>query len=170
MIRAFFSEKSGREAAYRLLARAVEDVYGVPCPEIEKDEHGKPRFPARPEIHFSLSHTAGLVLAVVGDRPCGCDAEPLARPVRPSVAARVCTREELAEFSFLELWTLKESFFKVRGTLPYPFYEARFSRAGGAVLTPDPLLHARLYPLGPWVAAVCAEGELPSEILPVPHI
>ena len=47
-------------AAYALLTHAVEVIYHMPLPDIARDSHGKPYFPAHPEICFNLSHCRGL--------------------------------------------------------------------------------------------------------------
>lgn len=162
-----FPEKRG---AYALLRYAAEARLGAPCPDVEKDAHGKPYFPARPELHFSLSHTRGAVMVCLGDAPCGCDIE-LVRPVRKSVARRVCTPRELAELDFFELWTLKESFFKLRGRSDAPFWEARFSRSADGLLAPDPTVQCALFRLGPYMSAVCSRSPaaapefVPADIL-----
>lgn len=167
MIEAFYSETGERTAARALLARAVRELYGVPCPEIAREPSGKPFFPSRPDIRFSLSHTRTHVMVCVSDSACGCDIETL-RPVRPSVVSRVCSPEELGSFSFFELWTLKESFLKLHGSLPYPFWQARFTLDGGTVRTPDPILRAALYDLGPCAAALCTPLPPPASLTAVP--
>ena len=50
------------ETAYRLLAYAVQEVYGLSLPEIACDSRGKPFFPQRQEICFNLSHCRGLAV------------------------------------------------------------------------------------------------------------
>lgn len=167
MIKAYFSETGQRSAAYALLRYAVREVWGVPCPPVEKDGHGKPFFPSRPDLCFSLSHTRTHVLVCVSDRPCGCDIETV-RPLRPSVVRRVCSPEELERLSFFELWTLKESFFKLHGSLPHPFWESRFTRENGELRTPSPSLRAAVYDLGAAVAALCTPLPPPASLTPVP--
>ena len=163
MIEAFIADIGGKEPAHALLAAAVQRVYGIPCPPVAYADSGKPFFPARPDICFSLSHTKSRVMVCVSDRPCGCDVEDI-RPLRPSVVERVCTPEELASFSFFELWTLKESFLKLHGALPHPFWTARFTREGGAVLTPDKSVRAALYPLDNAFAALCTPLQPPAAL------
>lgn len=159
----FWSDAPEKSGAYRLLEYAVRTSLGVPCPKVAKDAWGKPFFPARPELCFSLSHTRGAVMVCLGEVPCGCDID-LIRPVRPGVVERVCAPEELAEFDFFELWTLKESFFKLRGRSEKPLWEARFSRKGGRILSPDPDVHCALFPLGPFAAAVCARSPIAAPV------
>lgn len=164
MIRAYISPVGERAAAYRLLARAVEDAFGISCPEIEKDTRGKPYFPARPDIHFSVSHTDHFVMAAVGTSPCGCDVQSH-RQLHSGVAERVCAPEELERLPFFDLWALKESYIKLRGFLPAPLSELRFIKTEGALLMPEPDVLARLYSLSGASAAVCAREEPPAALI-----
>jgi 4'-phosphopantetheinyl transferase len=96
-----------------------------------ENEHGRPEI-AHPasacERRFNLSHSGGLVACVIGEtRQVGVDVERLDRPpVDPRVIRRYCSPDEQAALAdmpdalrherFLELWTLKESYVKARGT------------------------------------------------------
>jgi 4'-phosphopantetheinyl transferase len=93
------------------------------------NEHGRPAVDwprAYRNIHFSLSHTSGLIaMAVSPIAEIGIDVENIARPVEISdVADLVFTQGELQRISrcssqererFFELWTLKEAYIKARG-------------------------------------------------------
>ncbi len=166
MIEAFISDGGAKADAYRLLAFAYRRLYGAPLPEIAKTPEGKPFFPARPEVFFSLSHTPGRVMASIGGVPCGCDVQ-IIKPVSDSVIARVCAPEELADFTFFELWTLKESLIKLRGRF-IPYREAAFRREGAEIKTPLENVRARLYPAGAYMAALCCAGSPPEEVIFVP--
>lgn len=162
-MRVFYARSDERTDAYRLLAAALHECYGVPCPRIARDRFGKPYFPARPDIHFSISHTRGLVMAVLDGAPCGCDAEAL-RPVSRSVALRVTAPGELDSFTFMELWTLKESYFKLLGHTELPFSQLVFRRDGRDIVPPDPTVHARLYSLPGLQLAAVSRISPPEEI------
>lgn len=159
----FWSDCPEKSGAYRLLQYAVRERLGFPCPKIVKDAHGKPYFPSRPEIRFSLSHTRGAVMVCLGDAPCGCDIE-LIRPVRPGVPLRVCAPEELAEFDFFQLWTLKESLYKLRGHWEKPLWAAVFSRSPERILSPDPAVTCALFPLGAYQSAVCSLSPVDAPV------
>lgn len=120
-MRAFFTERrspSGSRDVRSLLRYAIREMYGIPLPAIDKTEAGKPLFPDRPEIHFSLSHSKRHVMCAVGDAPVGADIEE-ERPLSRRLVERYSTPEELSQFEFLELWVLKESRLKLMGgTLP----------------------------------------------------
>ena len=73
---------------------------------------GKPYFPAYPEVHFSLSHTAGAAAVAVADTPVGVDIEHI-RPVS------VCTMERIAgvrtQEAFFRCWVRREARVKRTG-------------------------------------------------------
>ena len=69
---------------------------------IAVDPGGKPRLRDFPKIHFSISHTDGLVMCAVADHPVGCDVErivPLDEDLRKAIGS-------------LEAWTKREACFK----------------------------------------------------------
>jgi len=148
-MRVFISFCGGdeREAARRLLARAVLLEYGLRGLRIEKTRFGKPFFPDRPDIHFSVSHTDGAVLCAVSSGPVGCDVQ-IRRAISGRLPARVCAPEELLRFDFFELWTLKESWIKLCGRLDRPLREVVFGLSDGAITAPP--------------APVCASGPDPG--------
>ena len=85
-------------------------------------ERGKPFCPGT-GLHFSLSHSGFFAACVVADRETGIDIEQL-RSLRPALARRVCTPEELTYLfpeggfdssRFLEVWTAKEAYLKYTG-------------------------------------------------------
>lgn len=80
---------------------------------------GKPYLPAYPEFHFSISHSADLVVCAVASIPVGVDIE-LPRNVRSGIAERWFSRAEqtlLAQDSsaFFDLWMAKEAVLKEIG-------------------------------------------------------
>lgn len=148
----------GSPDAYALLALMLRTEYGLPLPEITKTPAGKPYFPACPGLHFSISHTDTRVLCAAAAFPIGADIQDI-RTLRPGVAERVCTAEELAQFDFFDLWTLKESYIKLYGGTLGDMRRAVFSRRGGAIVAPDPGVAARVFSGGEiWRAAVCVAG------------
>ncbi len=156
---------TGTQAAYTLLDHMVTTAYGIRMPAIKKHRTGKPYFPDRPDICFSLSHTASHVLCAVSARPVGVDIETI-RSVRPGVAERVCSPDELGAFDFFELWVLKESFLKLSGKTEVSFNKLCFARDGGTIVTPDSSVAARLFGDVPGCrAAVCSLGvDIPETI------
>lgn len=166
MATAFISPLFQKSDAYRLLRYAFERLYALPCPEVAKTPEGKPYFPLRPDVFFSLSHTEDMAMVCLGAAPCGCDVQ-LVRPLRPGTAAYVCREEELLDFDFFQLWTLKESFIKLRGRF-IPYKDMVFRRVDGTVAAPAPDVRSRLYEVKGHAAAVCALEEPPAALISVP--
>jgi len=155
-------EKSGSEAVYALLGHAYVANFGAALPAIEKTPNGKPYFPERRDIHFSLSHARTHVLCALSDRPVGADIES---PRQISLRARrfFCSDAELAQFDLLDLWVLKESYIKLHGWTLASVKELRFSRGGGRIIAPDASVNSLLYQIDGCRAAVCVRKEPPPE-------
>lgn len=75
-----------------LLRYALRDEYGLTeLPRIETGKKGKPFFPDRPDLQFSLSHCETAVACALDCSPLGVDVQelrPLRRAVRPLAAAK----------------------------------------------------------------------------------
>lgn len=115
----------GREMARTLVGNAL----GV-APDAwtwREGPHGRPEI-ASPtsDLHFNLSHSAGLVVCVLGrGRAIGVDVEDLTRRAAdPGIVTRYCSPEEAEDVCaqadawrdrFLTYWTLKEAYLKARG-------------------------------------------------------
>lgn len=119
--------------AHALVRALLSTLHPVRPPEwrLAPDPEGKPYVklpsPAR-DIHFSLSHTAGLVgcAACVG-MPVGFDVEALDRRLdAEALAGRTMSHAEVTRWKdgpdassahgFLRYWTLKEALLKAVGT------------------------------------------------------
>jgi phosphopantetheinyl transferase len=163
----YCAERGGFDAsrgAVALLGHAVSQLFGIKLPKIQRTATGKPYFPERPDICFSLSHTKTHILAAVSDVPVGADVETI-RPVRYGLEERVCAPGELRDFDFFELWVLKESFVKVMGETRVNPRDICFRRNGGRIVTPSGDIGARLLNAIPGcAAAVCAlGGDIPDK-------
>ena len=109
------SRAPGSAFAYSLLFRALELWQGArELPEAAIDARGKPFFPERPDWHFSLSHTRGFVLAAVSASPVGADVQ-LRDGRGERLAERLMSEKEREDFDFYELWSLRESLYKLTG-------------------------------------------------------
>ena len=75
---------------------------GLANPEIAVDSNGKPSLRDLPGVHFSISHTDGLVMCAVADHSVGCDVERI-------VALDDDLRKAVGS---LEAWTKREARFK----------------------------------------------------------
>lgn len=157
-------ELPGSRAVRLLLGFAVREMYGIGLPEIRKTEPGKPFFPERPDIFFSLSHTKEYVACAVAGYPVGLDVET-EREILPSLSGRICSPGEMAEFSFFQSWVLKESYIKLCGTLTDSYVNIAFSRSGSGILAPSPEVSAALFPkLGGTFAGACCIGKMADRI------
>ena len=136
---------SDSEAVYGLLRSVYISKYGDDFPVIKKTPNGKPYFPDRPDVHFSLSHTKTHVLCAISDMPVGCDIEANSREISQRGRSFFCTPEELSMFEALDLWVLKESYIKLFGLTFADLRRQVFLREGNNIILPDPDVTARLY-------------------------
>ena len=157
--------QTGSDTVYALLEYAFMAEFGDHLPEIKKTPNGKPFFPARPDIHFSLSHSKTHVLCALSDAPVGVDIES-PRQISKRAVRYFCSPEELALFDPLDLWVLKESYIKLIGeTLPL-VKELRFTRDGDMIATHDKSAAARLYSIdGCHVAVSTFDANFPGSIV-----
>lgn len=152
------SRAHGSAFGVSLLALAVREVWGIDLPELAVQENGKPYFPAYPDLHFSISHTKTAVLAALSAHPVGADVEQR-RAVR-ATTARILTEVPCGDLELFELWTLRESYYKLtgRGSLR----SIPFSRENGILIPPEPGVRCRVYDEVPGcAAAVCSWVEEP---------
>lgn len=114
--------RSGHEAGRALLKEMYAQYIGGEMPEISIADRGKPYF-STGNVHFSISHTHRRVFCVLADRPVGLDAEETDRKVKPSLAAKILSAGELAQYeaaadknsALLTFWVLKEAAAKQSG-------------------------------------------------------
>ena len=113
---------TGHEAGRQLLSQMYRQMTGQPLPPILTGERGKPYF-AEGDWHFSISHTNQHVFCVLSERPVGIDAEELTRQVKPSLAEKILSAPEYAQYAraqeknraLLTFWVLKEAAGKATG-------------------------------------------------------
>ena len=113
-----------RVAGKLLLAQMYEELTGEEMPPIEKAPRGKPYFPGS-ELHFSITHTKSTVFCAIADREIGIDAEELTRKVSPTLAEKILSPHEYAQYeavpeeeknqALLRFWVLKEAEAKCSG-------------------------------------------------------
>ena len=155
------------DCALKLLEYAIRREFGAAMPQIRLAEGGKPFFAGRGDIHFSYSHTRSHILCAVSSSPVGADIETR-REVPDALASRVMSIGERREFDFFELWTLRESLYKLYGA--GSLLSGEFLRTDGAVIPPAPGVTCRVYDCVPGCAAAAAsEGTaLPEEVIFIP--
>ncbi len=91
---------------------------------LAKDVFSKPFFLDQPDMHCSLSHSHGVVGALIANQNCGCDVQVLVEKM-PRLAPKFLSsaeaafveqhREELQFDLFHIFWTAKESMYKAYG-------------------------------------------------------
>lgn len=86
---------------------------------LERLPSGQPVLADRSDF-ISIAHCDDYVVCAANDKPIGIDIEKI-KPVRPGMAEKICTAEELQYVQddaerFFEVWTAKEAWFKMQGT------------------------------------------------------
>ena len=105
--------------ASTLLNKNIEEIV------LLRDEKGKPYIKDNP-VYISISHSGDFAAAAFHNSPVGIDIEVL-RPVDIRLKNRICTNSDLdylkqcadktqEYLKILEIWTAKESYFKMIGT------------------------------------------------------
>ena len=121
--------RTGHEAGRALLTRLYGEATGQPLPPIEVGAWGKPAF-SDSDWHFSISHTKKHAFCVLAEENIAIDAEELDRRVTLSLAEKILSPTEKAQFdaaadknrALLTFWVLKEASAKLsgRGLYGYP--------------------------------------------------
>ncbi len=119
-------DKQGQALFAALLLRAVLcDRLKVKNDQLHfsATEKGKPYLTDRTDVHFSISHTDGLVAVAVSDREVGIDAETV-KPADPKLCQRFFSTAEQDFVTpetegwlerFYLVWTRKEAYLKYTG-------------------------------------------------------
>ena len=110
------------DAGRRLLAQMYRAETGKELPEIATGPRGKPYF-VDSAYHFSISHTKKMAFCVLSEAPIGIDAESLDRDIKLSLAEKILSPYEYAQFekaqdrqrALLTFWVLKEARGKLTG-------------------------------------------------------
>ena len=108
-------------AADMLCRQMLAQASGV-APEnisFNKNPNGKP-YAENINFNFSISHCGNLVVCAVSKKEIGVDIEKI-RDIRLKAAEKFAAPNELEYIGnnlerFFEIWTLKEAFFKCKGT------------------------------------------------------
>ena len=115
------TKKKQKIAADMLCRKMISEECGIPENKIvfSKNSCGKP-FAENAEVFFSISHSGNLVACAVSKKEIGIDIEKI-RNIRLKAAEKFCTASEIDYIGndlkrFFGIWTLKEAFFKCKGT------------------------------------------------------
>lgn len=107
-----------------LLKAVLKKEYGLSDFEIETNEFGKPFIKDHADLHFNLSHSGEIAVCTVSDTDCGVDIENTLAPHETmAIANKFFSRNEYVAMmlspnpdeAFCRLWTLRESYVKMRG-------------------------------------------------------
>ena len=157
-------DKSGSRTAHSLLEDAYAALYGGAMPEIKRTPNGKPYFPARPDIHFSLSHARTHVLCAFSDSAVGADIES-PRLISERAVRFFGSSEELSMFDPLDLWVLKESCIKLIGSTLMHAKSIRFKYENDEITSSGISSFSKLYSIDDCRAAVSSfENNLAESI------
>lgn len=108
--------QSGHEAGRQLLVEMYRQRTGQALPAILIAPRGKPYF-AEGNLHFSISHTKSYVFCALSENPIGIDAEEQNRDIKLSLAKKILSPCEYAQYekaedkkrALLTFWVLKEA-------------------------------------------------------------
>lgn len=108
-----------------LLAYGLRELYGWEKEEyiVDWGEQGKPYLQGKENCYFNISHSGEYVVCVFSDAEVGIDIEKIGKP-RLETARRFFHPQEIRFLeekgtlpdSFYDLWVIKESYVKYKGT------------------------------------------------------
>ena len=167
--------------SYLMLLELLSAVYpelDTSKPEFGYTAQGKPFLLARPDIHFSISHTKNAILVAISDAPIGVDIESFRSPSAALIARTMNATEQAAIAASLELpgtasglleppgtpealfsaiWTRKEAVLKLRGT----GIEGDLKH----VLSGSEAIFTRIFPRKSYAFSIAQQSISPFEIL-----
>lgn len=121
---------------YELLATLLRKHYNIQTDEfrIGYESTGKPYVVGHDTIYISLSHCRKGAMAVVADKPVGCDIEeiPCNYDEVNSLVAEYCfsenERNQIKRASdkklmFIKIWTIKEALFKLDNSIDIEHFD-----------------------------------------------
>lgn len=137
-------KRNERTVADHIKRKALSDYCGVDPSNIRfgVSEKGKP-YAADLNVHFNVSHSAGIVVCAVSDKEIGIDIEKI-KPINPEAAKKFACPDEIDyivshENGFFEIWTLKEAYFKCIGSgLGSNIKSVCFNIDGDNIICSDP--------------------------------
>lgn len=117
------AEKRNTEAISQIFAKiCIKKTFNIDIKEqeIRYGEFKKPYLFGYPHVHFNISHSEGLLVCAVYDKPIGIDIEKV-RDYPANLIRKVCSEKELefvlksgnVNYEFCRLWTKKEACLKL---------------------------------------------------------
>ncbi len=125
------ADRHSHAAAHLLVRYCAAALTGRPvgalvlvqrCADCGSTDHGKPSLTGLPNLHVSLAHTRGAVVAGADGYPVGVDVEDLrAHEINPTIMTYTLTAAEIGRVqsasdpstAFLRLWVRKECLVKI---------------------------------------------------------
>lgn len=115
------NKKLQKIAADMLCRQMIAEADGIEPTDviIKKSKNGKP-YAENSSYKFSISHCGNLVVCTVSKKEIGVDVEKI-RNIRLKAAEKFACESEINYIGqnterFFEIWTLKEAYFKCKGT------------------------------------------------------
>ena len=115
------TKKKQKIAADMLCRQMIAEKCGISPESIvfARNENGKP-YVLNANVFFSISHSGDTVACAVSEKEIGIDVEKN-KNIRLKVAEKFANESEMRYIGedinrFFEIWTLKEAFFKCKGT------------------------------------------------------
>lgn len=121
MINVYLKKRKKEDEPWEgILASVLKRDYQMEtCPEILREENGKPYLKNHP-VYFNVSHSGEYLAIAVSDSPVGIDIQK-EKTIREGMYQKVVQQKEQMligterQKDFLRLWALKESFVKADG-------------------------------------------------------
>lgn len=121
MIKVYIQKWNKKDAPWQcILADVLKSDYHIEaCPEILRDEMGKP-YLKDSELHFNVSHSGEYLAIAISEQPVGIDIQET-KTIKEGMYRKVVQPQEQQligkerQKDFLRLWSLKESFVKAVG-------------------------------------------------------
>lgn len=172
--------KASLLAAGLLLNTVMKKEFGLTDFAIKTREHGKPYLIGQKDIHFNLSHSATVAVCTVSDTEVGVDIEKIDAPHdMMGIANRFFSLLECNAIlmspnpkeAFCRLWTLRESYVKMRGTgfdIGLSSLRCDFHRGVCTIYEKEIPQHdacfRELKAIHGYRGAVCTQGECSEEL------
>ena len=113
----YYTKKTGHTSSDTdaLIAKSLKAYTGCDCPEILRNENGKPYFKGLP-LHIGVTHTNDTIIIAFDENNFGIDCEYRFRSLaqEKKISERYFSEKE-KELPFLDVWTRKEAYAKFLG-------------------------------------------------------
>ena len=163
-----------------IIKAALREACGITKFKTEKNEFGKLYLLSHPNVFFNISHSGTKVICAVSDVECGVDIEDVNAPHEimelssrflSTLESDAVMMSENPNRAFCRLWTLRESYVKMRGrgfdiglsTLKCDFHRGKASMYEGGVLQKDAFFK-EIYGVIGYQASVCLKEERENSV------